>query len=621
LGDPSALVAMGNKATFCALPFITILAAMMISQSINLFFDSVSTTPLASFRACLMAGLFGVAGPPSKCLCAFVDAGLLLFLELFPLFRSQVCRLGWWSGYVMGLVEGAFFLSVLFIIADFLIELRGCGPGKGNKAREIAKELQGIIELHGMAVSICTRSGLIYNHRVFQLKMVPGRLIEDGIPKRWSFSGPLCIFFGGIWIFVCVGVSCAGARRFLDPIVAAFLMFTCVLVFSFSLARMLNVQAMGTTFGTVVAFLALLSMVLMSGAGWHSEPQDKWALMELSNATAGGPHDLNTSWINDPGVQPYPLCKMRWGSAEASLSPIDMASLAWNSYEKTCFANESGTSEALSIETFLRKSFGTGPLSPKLIQCDPNLNHVPRYITVRFASKSGQKDTWVVAVKGTSTKLDAFTDTDVYGTVKVLQFIDSLVLPVLRFVPISLTRWFLTWTSFQGTKWKQYKQQMWGNIIDHVRDLQAHTMNPGDTVVLTGHSLGGGLASVAASHLGIDSLVFSAPGTHFLQVFFDLDPQPTQKSVNVIPDHDLVPRVDITDGVSQPILCKDRQGVDENPGICHEVMKSTCELWRVCGDAPMHRNFTRSCTPFIDPKWIGRNFPTKPSGRWAGFLL
>merc|ERR1711879_135329 len=98
-------------------------------------------------------------------------------------------------------------------------------------------------------------------------------------------------------------------------------------------------------------------------------------------------------------------------------------------------------------------------------------------------------------------------------------------------------------------------------------------------MVLTGHSLGGALVEVVAAHLGMDALVFSAPGTRYLENVFAMGQQPSQKYVNICPEHDLVPRVDDHFGVVQKILCRNKIGNTSSSPYCHGLIKTGCELW------------------------------------------
>merc|ERR1712048_1364303 len=89
-------------------------------------------------------------------------------------------------------------------------------------------------------------------------------------------------------------------------------------------------------------------------------------------------------------------------------------------------------------------------------------------------------------------------------------------------------------------------------------------------IVLTGHSLGGGVAQVIGSRLGVSTLVFSSPGVGYSVKRFGMLKEDTMnghavqaaesKVVNVVPALDVVPRVDLQIAVTQQIECRTRSG-------------------------------------------------------------
>merc|ERR1740123_2744562 len=81
----------------------------------------------------------------------------------------------------------------------------------------------------------------------------------------------------------------------------------------------------------------------------------------------------------------------------------------------------------------------------------------------------------------------------------------------------------------------------------------------------------------------------------------------------VMPDNDAVPRVDQHESVVQRIQCFDKNhtpvGFFDGTKTCHPIVKSACEVWRVCGDVPMHRDFSEECSRYILPHELGQLYP------------
>ena len=142
-------------------------------------------------------------------------------------------------------------------------------------------------------------------------------------------------------------------------------------------------------------------------------------------------------------------------------------------------------------------------------------------------------------------------------------------------------------------------------ILEHAKTLVKN--NRDDELIVTGHSLGGLLASIVTARLKLDqkmktiptvpirSIVFAAPGVYYNNYGFGFDDilDIQRLLINVVSDHDLVPKVDYQVGNTQRINCK-----HESPGKCHKLEHYTCELWRACGD-PKGRDYREGCKDWI----------------------
>lgn len=107
----------------------------------------------------------------------------------------------------------------------------------------------------------------------------------------------------------------------------------------------------------------------------------------------------------------------------------------------------------------------------------------------------------------------------------------------------------------------------------------------------TGHSLGGGLATILGQSMGLPAASFSGPGTHITSGPLALPIARPELEYVVIPALDPVPRTDDHVGTIANINCR-----SEDPGRCHEIVRTCCELLSSCGD-PLGRSFS-SCPDF-----------------------
>lgn len=96
-----------------------------------------------------------------------------------------------------------------------------------------------------------------------------------------------------------------------------------------------------------------------------------------------------------------------------------------------------------------------------------------------------------------------------------------------------------------------------------------------------GHSLGGGLAKLTAFKYELQSFSVSGPGFTPLEFYLAFGKNKTKKYfkttyIDIIPDLDIVPRVDLSGGAQYRILCE--KGIFK----CHTIKRTLCMLGVMC---------------------------------------
>jgi len=302
--------------------------------------------------------------------------------------------------------------------------------------------------------------------------------------------------------------------------------------------------------------------------------------------------NVRAVWFNNgrnafPG---YPVCSMRWASSELGI--MDLATLASYAY----------TQGEMQYEALIKAGFvgARGIDSIEQVHFDP-YEAVPRLVATRFNSDDAERDTIVIAVKGTSTPHDAYTDLGLYASVALLQ-VASVLSPVLQQLPNSFLAWWIGASRLPLTR--RIEDRMLWSVVSTVRNISYQY--PNATIVLTGHSLGGGIAEAVAAQMLMSAVVFSAPGAHFGRSNFRTNMERQYRNiVGIMPDNDPVPRVDTHDDMLQHIECRDRDGQPRS--YCHGMATTLCELWRSCGDF-RRRNFGQYCSAQVRDSDLGAYF-------------
>jgi len=193
----------------------------------------------------------------------------------------------------------------------------------------------------------------------------------------------------------------------------------------------------------------------------------------------------------------------------------------------------------------------------------------------------------VVAVSGTDTSsVQDILENIRMWTEPVMMEIFSVVFPVVRAWPRETTAMMISgihriirWLALQDDRW-HYQE-----ILDHVRSLPAEK-----DVVVTGHSLGGGISLVVGALSGRQAVAIQPPGlNHALAKHqeqqkgsFGLGRGLHQSSVSLVVEHDPISLFDGHGGLVQTMTC-DRAGGSALG--CHMLENTICNLLRHCGDA------------------------------------
>ncbi|KAJ3325479.1 hypothetical protein HDV06_004338 [Boothiomyces sp. JEL0866] len=177
----------------------------------------------------------------------------------------------------------------------------------------------------------------------------------------------------------------------------------------------------------------------------------------------------------------------------------------------------------------------------------------------------------IIAVRGTYSLDDIFQDLYMYSTSSLLSASSYLGTFVQQW-PVEI----VAILSYAISKIGQTGSMLadWEIVGAKVEEL----VSKNRTVVVTGHSLGGAISGIVAAHYGISGIGFSAPGLGYQTLTYNFTLENLMENfINVVPNHDIVPTVDIQYGFIQKIPCYSPDSLG-----CHSLILSIDTIKSIC---------------------------------------
>eukprot|EP01080_Neovahlkampfia_damariscottae_P006116 gene6116-10123_t len=294
-------------------------------------------------------------------------------------------------------------------------------------------------------------------------------------------------------------------------------------------------------------FLLLLSMmILIFVLGNYQQTESE------PYPTAG------TGKIIPPDTHPYLVCEKKWDG----FGVLDFGFLSHLAYSSDPYFTK-------DLHTFF----------PNCTGC--HVTHRYNETVSFYDFHIPEKNLSIIAVRGTHLFLDVIQDFDIWKEISLLQFA-SMLGPFLNFWPDSMTSRLIQVVSFAeqtavvASSGSRFYYQ---DLDDYVRVEKTKRK-----IILTGHSLGGGIANIVGANREIQTIAFSAPGTIFNRHKLNIDLININRyCVNIIPDNDIVPKIDRNGGTIQSLDC------DESFIACHSISRTVNRLTQSCGSGELGR--------------------------------
>ena len=284
------------------------------------------------------------------------------------------------------------------------------------------------------------------------------------------------------------------------------------------------------------------------------------------------------SWLYNQDINNHNVISAVCYTKINHLNFIELTALANAAYLEGEINNEKNIIRALKLSIFNEID---DTINLKNLTFLTNISDIISILKADFTIK-GKKPLTIIAIKGTSNWLDFFIDVEM--------FISSALFSIARQFPIlykseSYASYFLAKYSllpydFLGsiTLMKKYIDKI-DTTFSELTNKTGYGLNEREYLFI-GHSLGGGLAKLSAFKYKMKSFSVSGPGLSPLEFYFGFEDEFNKyfKStfIDLVPDLDIVPRVDLSGGSQYRVLCE--KGIFE----CHQAKRTLCMLGVMC---------------------------------------
>jgi len=211
---------------------------------------------------------------------------------------------------------------------------------------------------------------------------------------------------------------------------------------------------------------------------------------------------------------------------------------------------------------------------------------------IQYKVKNKRNEITILSIKGTSFRRDIYLDMQLYFPAILLNLINT-------FSTLDQQKEEIAFSFIEYGFSIPYRILFEYFIVDqYLKDLVTafEANNFTQHVIIVGHSLGGGLAKIMGKYKSKQALSLSGPGMntfHSLWKYEGISEYFDLTSIDIIPDLDLVPRVDISGGTVHRLLCL-------NTTLnCHSKELSLCESMIMCRN-PNAKEYCRNIARISD---------------------